>query len=1017
MANQPAKPNRGVGGSGAAGKGPAKKTGKGAKKVAKQPTRTSGTGAARTRSKSAAKKPVKRTPSARKPTSATGLAATPYAFSPPVAPRPEQLPLSDPNWSWEGFQAFCLELVSLIPITDRAGRNHHFGKQGDPQGGIDLFADMRSSEHWGFQCKKEKRFGKADAQKAIMATTYKAKKFVILLSIEATAAVRTLMRRRRKWYLWDVRDISQRVRQLPLDDARRLLDAHFGPPWRRAFLGLTAASTFPTADAYFRPLLDPANLFRHTWALIGRGAFVDRLHAFVDAGGPCAAVVLGRGGIGKTKLLHAFSQGFEARHPEWRLFFLAEGLAVTPESLDDLPAAPSVVVVDDAHRRSDDVAALLALLQQRTHPLKVVLVARPQGGDHLDTLLHRAGIDARRIARLGTVGDLSREDATALARQALGEEHAGLADRLAEATRDCPLVTVVGGQLLARRGVDPLLLERQDDFRQAVLAAFHDVVIGEVGRLVEPRLCRRLLAVLAAVAPIRPADELFHRTAATFLGVSPQDVAEAIDTLERHGVLLRRGYSLRLTPDVLADHVLHAACFSTRGEPTGFAPRVYEAFAAAYLPQVLGNLAELDWRVRLTTDEQTDLITEIWVRIEEAFRAAPHAGRCRVLDGLRDVAYFQPGRMIALVQYALRNPATAPDGELHTSFLPLTHADVEHHLPELLKRIAYTPEYVPACADLLWELGRDDDPTGRGGESAASVLLDLASYRVGKPITMNRDVVDAVGRWLREPDAHDHRLSPLDVLDPVFAKTGETTYSVGYRIRIQSFQVNRDAVADLRGTALGLVRACAASPRADVVLRAVASLERALRPPVPIHNLVVTNEDHAGWVPEQLAVIDVFAEVVRNSASAAVHWRVSDVLSWYARYGAADVRRAAAAAVVAIPDTFDLRLTRELVRGHFSTDLPADDGGTPGDVHQHLARQAERRHRVAADCWERFPEADTCLSDLSSRLRDLRTVGWRPSRGRSSTPSSGRDRIVPPSVASASFGIRTASSRSSSASS
>src|SRR5665213_416331 len=233
--------------------------------------------------------PKKKSTSRRTSQSATtatpGAASTPthYSFPPPVAPRPEQLPLSDPNWTWEGFQAFCLDLVSKLPITKEAGRNHHFGKQGDAQDGIDLFADMKNGEHWGFQCKKEKRFGEADTQKAIKVTTYKADKFIILLSIEATAAVRKVMRRRKKWDVWDVRDISQAVRNLPPDDARQLLDPHSGPAWRKAFLGLSAASTFPTAEAFFRPLLDGSKLFNHTWALIGRAGNLEGLHAFVGS--------------------------------------------------------------------------------------------------------------------------------------------------------------------------------------------------------------------------------------------------------------------------------------------------------------------------------------------------------------------------------------------------------------------------------------------------------------------------------------------------------------------------------------------------------------------------------------------------------------------------------------------------------------------------------------------------------------------------------------------------------------
>src|SRR6185437_2765633 len=106
-----------------------------------------------------------------------------------------------------------------------------------------------------------------------------------------------------------------------------------------------------------------------------------------------------------------------------------------------------------------------------------------------NSLLNRAGFDEREISRLGAVGDLTREETKQLARQALGDDYAHLADRLMLATRDSPLVTVVGGKLLAESAVDPALLERVDEFRNVVLTKFQDVIVGHVEDRLEPALC------------------------------------------------------------------------------------------------------------------------------------------------------------------------------------------------------------------------------------------------------------------------------------------------------------------------------------------------------------------------------------------------------------------------------------------------------------------------------------------------------------------------------------------------
>jgi hypothetical protein len=776
-----------------------------------------------------------------------------------VAPRLERLPLED--LGWDAFEAFCRDLISRLPgIRDC----HHYGKQGDTQLGIDLFADFEKGERWAFQNKRWKQFGPDDADKAVQVTTYPADRYVILLSREATAGVRNAVGKHPKWDIWDVRDISQKVRELPVDAARSLLDHHFGAAVRRAFLGNPAVSAFPTPDDFFRPLQDPARLFHHAWALVGRGELLQGLHDFVGSSSKRVAALSGRGGIGKSKLLHAFAQGFESRHPDQTLRFVSEGLPISPDSFDDMPMTPCVVVVDDAHRRGEDVAGLLALARQRSHPLKVILVSRPQGTDLLNSLLNRAGFDEREISRLGTVGDLTREETRQLARQALGDDHAHLADRLTLATRDCPLVTVVGGKLLAESAVDPALLERLDEFRHAVLTKFQDVIVGQVGDRIEPALCRSLLALVAAVAPVRPDSRPFLDAAAAFLGRRQVELVEALGVLEDSGVLVRRGYSLRIAPDVLADHLLHIACLDAHGRPTGFARQVFDCFAPVCLTQVLRNVAELDWRVRRATGRETDLVTGIWQTIEDQFRASPNSVRCQILDLLREVAYYQPGRMLDLVQFAMRNPAAVPEIEQVQRLGVFSHQGVLDKLPELLKRIGYTLDYLPCCADLLWELGRDDGrKTNPRPEYPMRVLCEMAEYHVEKPFAFNREMLEAVRRWLGEPAAHDHAHSPLDVLDPLFAKAGSTSYSEGYDIRIGTFKVPSEETQALRDEALAQVRRCALGGNLQAALRALKSLEGALRAPLPLFNMTFSQEERAQWVPEELRILGILG----NSAS------------------------------------------------------------------------------------------------------------------------------------------------------
>ena len=158
-----------------------------------------------------------------------------HSTAPPVVPFPELLPLDDPNLPWDRFEAFCEEFISRLPGVKET---HRYGRTGSRQRGIDIFADLDTGERWAFQCKQWKKFTKADATRAIQETTYKADRFILTLSRHATSGVRDACDGHPTWDVWDVGDISRKVRELGIHAGARLVEAHFGATWRKDFLGL-----------------------------------------------------------------------------------------------------------------------------------------------------------------------------------------------------------------------------------------------------------------------------------------------------------------------------------------------------------------------------------------------------------------------------------------------------------------------------------------------------------------------------------------------------------------------------------------------------------------------------------------------------------------------------------------------------------------------------------------------------------------------------------------------------------
>jgi len=899
-----------------------------------------------------------------------------YVVSPPVTPYPDLLPLGDPNISWERFESFCEDFISRLETVQSC---HRYGGQGSSQKGIDIFADLKDGKRWAFQCRQYKRFTAGQAKRMIENTTYEADYLIALISCQATSSVRDVFDKYPNWDVWDVHDISREVRRLKIDSSARLVETHFGPAWRKAFLGLTGLSPFIAAQDFFRPLLNPANLFNHTWSLVGRKEFLNQLHGFVDSEQSRVTIMKGRGAIGKTKLLHAFAEEFPVKHQSYILWFAAEGVPITASSIDYLPIEPCVIIVDNAHRR-DDLSALIALIHQRPQPTKLVLSCRPQGKEYLRSLLTQGNIDVREVSELQELKELNRVETKELAIQALGKKYSHLADHLVSVTLDSPLVTVVGGRLLAEKQILPDLLERDEEFRRTVLTRFSDVILGQVGDRIDSGLCKAIVDLIAAIQPIRIDSEQFQQVAAEFVNMDRPKLTSSIGILEEAGVLLRRGNTLRITPDVLGDHILHEACLTPQGQPTGYAREVFKTFAPICPSETLRNLAELDWRIHQSTGKETNLLVDIWQEIEEEFTRAPNSGRCHILTILKKVALYQPGRVLALVEYAMHNPTTTPEVEKLSRLYQYTHADVLNELSELLRAISYTLDYLPRCCDLLWELGRDDRrPLNQHPEHPIRVLADLASYEFDKPLMVNQTVLDAVQRWLKEANVHNHIHSPLDILDPMLAKISLSTRSADYKIVWHTTVVSRDKTQSIRERVLQLVVQCAFSDRLKVVLRALKSLDEALREPHGFFGQEISKDDREQWRPEQIQILEQLSKLAEQPIDPLVHLHILETLIWHSRHGQSDeVKQKARAIIYSIIDSFELRLTKVLKQS-YDWESCTEEGEDKQEWYKDRLQKAEQKRRtVAEEFLQKYQKANAGTQILNKRLSTMKSCNIHP---------------------------------------
>ena len=325
---------------------------------------------------------------------------------PPVIPRIATLPFGD--LSWERFEQFGHDLLLLLPGM-RPETAHRYGTQGQIQHGIDLTVKRADGKQWAFSSKRYKHCQKHHVQEHIAETTYQADQYVLLIRGIASTAVRDEVRKHSKWELWDAEDLAQRIRlELPPEVARRLVDHHFGSIWRRDFLGLPAVAAFLSPRDYFRHFLDDNRLFHHAFPLVGHRRLLVDLDAFANSEVERIFLLPGRGGIGKSRILLEWASKLDAVHPERAVRLLNEGISLSIDALDDFSMVPCMVIVDDAHRRTD-LGPLLAWLRQRPES-KLLLATRLQGLDFLLSELTQAGFDSFQIRRSHPAEKLSKAE-------------------------------------------------------------------------------------------------------------------------------------------------------------------------------------------------------------------------------------------------------------------------------------------------------------------------------------------------------------------------------------------------------------------------------------------------------------------------------------------------------------------------------------------------------------------------------------------------------------------------------
>jgi len=791
----------------------------------------------------------------------------------------------------ESFERFCTHLLEQL-YRARAGAVHRAGGAGHTQDGTDITVTMPDGTVDSFQCKRTEEFGPLKVHEAVAKHTAKANKKFLLLSRVASPQAREAIAVHKGWDIWDKDDLSRKVRSLPKAEQARLVDIFFAGQ-RLPLLGITEERVWESRAEFFEVFDNAGALFNHTWQMVGRDDALATLDAFLNDAAAQLVFLTGAGGSGKSRVVKQAVEKFEADYRDTRVYFLSRTSDLTKKSLDELGSGPLLLVVDDAHDRSD-----LSLLFQfaATHSnVKLLLALRPYG---LTNLKGQAALfsllnDAKELA----LGPLSREQAESLAKQVLDREKGPVqaAEDIARLTYDCPLATVVGAQIVAREKKHFELAKNEEAFRFALFARFENVIAGEIGQKSDTEPLKKLLKVLSLLQPFHIDDKGLLAVIEQQEGLVPHETSRLLKLLIDSGILFKRGARYRLSPDVLADYVIEAACVGPNEQSTGYAEDMFEKLPDRFVQNLVVNLGKLDWRRSDGDTSESRLLDGVWAKLKPASEYGdPH------IKAVAEIAYFQPERALDFAERLMRKG----------KFLK--------QLPAILRPAAYNMQYVERACEDLWELGKADDrELNQHPEHPIRILGELCEVRPDKPQEYNAKVVDFGLGLLKRPDAWSHRYTPDDVLKPIFSTEGHTTTSSARTLTFKPFFVNVAFVKELRAKVVNAFISLLADPDIKVAVKAAHAIGAAIHYPMGLFGAQVSEDVRAEWTP-------VFAETLQGVEQAIksgnldplVLFTVAKEVSWLSQFGDPEVKAVANRLRRSLPRKLEARVLFALRDGH-----------------------------------------------------------------------------------------------------
>lgn len=501
-------------------------------------------------------------------------------------------------------------------------------------------------------------------------------------------------------------------------------------------------------------------VINHHYALQGRKQELEDISKLLLGDGVRILLVRGGRGIGKTRLAIEYAKKIE-EDKEWTPVFIRTQAEKFEEHLNELSAAKNYVIIADDADSYKDIDKLISLANRHgwSDKIKLILLAKPDSIDSLKKMVFPQYEEKQVIER--SLSKLSNEETVNLLKE-LGVAEEIDQRMMFNICKDSPMLAVMAVKLF-REGIRPEHLSQEEIIRKTLDKALDGLRAEHKANHI------KFLEILSAVAPISIRDEKIQEKIAGVMGISIEEIKEIIQDLIKEGLIETRAGKIRITPDMLADHILNSKCYDNKGEPTGFHQKIIQDFSDTALKQVIRNIAQTEFKSKTGKTLLDDFS-------EELISLAPKANnvqRINILDILEEFSYYRPLDSLEAIDQMMKNPQ--PDMTVKEKFwgdIPVTGDMVTQKIPRILTDVRYRMEALPKALEILKDLALKDKMKKLMGTSAFDVLNEICKLEYGRDVWIREEekrfyyndewhkkMLDAFARWLKEENEEMHVLT------------------------------------------------------------------------------------------------------------------------------------------------------------------------------------------------------------------------------------------------------------------